>query len=254
MGKADSGVNLHGNRILTKLLVSIRDASEALTAVAEGVDLIDIKEPRRGSLGAANQTVIMQVIEAVAGRVPLSMACGELLDVDIEQRRWSSGHAEAIRFAKLGLAGCGTREDWPKRWQAAMAEWPESVSQVAVVYADWQTCGAPAPEEVVQVAGRLGCRAVLVDTFDKSAGNLLVHLSMDELTTLGLQVRERGLLYVLAGSLDVETIETVASLQPNYVAVRGAVCRGSREGKIDPEKVRQIKAVLNAANIEQINA
>ena len=37
----------------------------------------------------------------------------------------------------------------------------------------------------------LGCPALLIDTWDKSAGNLLEHWSMDELTEFIAQVRAR---------------------------------------------------------------
>ena len=36
---------------MTKLLVSVRDAAEAIDALAGGADLIDVKEPLAGSLG-----------------------------------------------------------------------------------------------------------------------------------------------------------------------------------------------------------
>lgn len=239
---------------MTKLLVSVRDASEACAAIAAGVDLIDVKEPTRGSLGAASGEVVAEVSAVLAGRVPLSVACGELLDDSQQAGRWSGDYQGRINFAKVGLAGCAAVANWSERWRRAMADWPASVSPVAVVYADWQMCGGPAPENVLHYAGKLRCRALLVDTFDKSAGNLLSHLSIDELEALGVQVREQGLMYVLAGSLDVASIKAVASLEPDYVAVRGAVCSGSREGTISEEKVREIKSVLETARAKRFSA
>ena len=40
------------------LLVSVRSAAEALSALAGGADVIDVKEPNRGSLGAADDETI----------------------------------------------------------------------------------------------------------------------------------------------------------------------------------------------------
>ena len=65
---------------MTRLLVSVRSADEARTALAAGVDLIDVKEPARGSLGAASPGVVADVVGAVAGRVPVSAALGELFE------------------------------------------------------------------------------------------------------------------------------------------------------------------------------
>ena len=52
---------------MTKLLVSVRCAEEATAALAGGADIIDVKEPRRGSLGRADDRVIREVMEVVAG-------------------------------------------------------------------------------------------------------------------------------------------------------------------------------------------
>ena len=40
------------------LLVSVRSAAEALAALAGGADVIDVKEPNQGSLGAADDDTI----------------------------------------------------------------------------------------------------------------------------------------------------------------------------------------------------
>ena len=51
---------------MTKLLVSVRSVAEARIALAGGVDLIDVKEPRRGSLGAADAGIIAEIVAHVA--------------------------------------------------------------------------------------------------------------------------------------------------------------------------------------------
>jgi len=63
-----------------KLLVSVRDAAEARAALVGGADLIDVKEPSRGSLGRAEADTIAAVAHAVGGRTPVSAALGELRD------------------------------------------------------------------------------------------------------------------------------------------------------------------------------
>src|SRR5689334_14696969 len=65
---------------MTKLLVSVRDAAEARDAVEAGADLIDVKEPQAVSLGAAAPQIVAEIIQAVAGRRPVSVALGELID------------------------------------------------------------------------------------------------------------------------------------------------------------------------------
>jgi uncharacterized protein (UPF0264 family) len=230
------------DRLRTRLLVSVRSADEARLALAAGVDLIDVKEPSHGPLGRATSETIAEVVTAVDGRLAVSAALGELLEVTpAEPASLPSG----LSFAKLGLAGCSEQADWPAMWQAAMqALGTSGPSNVAVVYADWQAAKAPAPAEVLRQAKRLGCHAVLVDTYDKAGGGLLECWGWQELKDFVAAVREEKLMIVLAGSLAANTIERVLPLAPDYVAVRGAACAGSRHGALDPASVRSLVVQL----------
>ena len=67
-----------------RLLVSVRDAAEAAAALAGGAALIDVKEPARGSLGRADAATIAAVVAAVGGRVPVSVALGELREAILD--------------------------------------------------------------------------------------------------------------------------------------------------------------------------
>ena len=74
------------------LLVSVRNAAEATEALAGGASIIDVKEPSRGPLGRADADVTAAIAEAVAGRAPLTVACGELVTGESE----IAAHVEAI--------------------------------------------------------------------------------------------------------------------------------------------------------------
>ena len=227
--------------IMTKLLVSVRDVDEAAIAVEAGVDLVDVKEPNRGSLGAVDAAVLSAIVASVAGRVALERGPGRT--ARIESRL---ALPEAVGFAKFGLAGCRTRPDWGERWRRAIAALPRSTASVAVVYADWRAAAAPAPRTVVREAARLGCRAVLVDTFDKHGGTLFDHLSSDDLGRFVRRVHKLGLLAVVAGGLRAEAIRDVLAQGPDYVAVRGAACAGDRRARLDAQRVAELVALVRA--------
>ncbi len=165
---------------MTRLLVSVRDAEEAQIAVAEGVDLIDVKEPLRGALGAADARTIDSIARCVAGRAPLSAAMGELLEAIPLPPRLAS----QLRYAKFGLAGCARHVDWKERWQRAIANLPAGVAAVAVAYADADAAGSPKVDSVLAQARAVGCAAVLFDTFEKSGGSLIDHIGLSRLRHL----------------------------------------------------------------------
>ncbi|HVX15216.1 MAG TPA: (5-formylfuran-3-yl)methyl phosphate synthase [Pirellulales bacterium] len=224
---------------MTRLLVSVRSLDEARLAAAAGVDLIDLKEPRRGPLGRVDLAVARQVANSLSPGIPLSMALGELAELTDGDEESVRHLPEEIQFAKIGLSRCADSPRWPDLWRQALGALPPSCSAVAVVYADWRTTAAPRPAAILAEAMRCGCRALLVDTFCKQAGDVFAHCSVQELTDIFARARGAGLFTVLAGSLRLEKLESVLALRPDYVAVRGAVCQGDREGGLCPSRLAE---------------
>jgi uncharacterized protein (UPF0264 family) len=229
------------------LLVSVRSAAEARTALRGGADVIDVKEPGRGSLGAADLSTIAAVVRAVAGRAPVTAAAGELRDWPAAA--WPRPVPAGVVLVKLGLAGCGAMSDWPARWREAMAALASAARPVAVVYADWQAAAAPDPQHVLAEAVAFRCPALLVDTWDKASGTLLDHWPLDDLDRFVGQVNDRRIAPVLAGSLSGRALLAAARLAPRLVAVRGAVCRSDRGSRISLARVRAVASTIAAGTL-----
>jgi (5-formylfuran-3-yl)methyl phosphate synthase len=226
-----------------RLLVSVRDAAEAREALAGGADWIDLKEPRRGALGAVDAAVARDVADAVAGRTPISAAAGELLD-------WSGSAAErlldvsGVSLFKLGLAGCESL-DWRPRWRAAQAQIAAAGKQlVAVIYADSAAAAAPPPTDVLASAIDAGCNWLLWDTFDKTSGPIDQRLDRATLTAMLAEARAAGQQTVVAGRLDESAISRLPLGHIDMIAVRGAACRGSRDSSVCRRRVAALRVVL----------
>lgn len=233
---------------MTGLLVSVRSAAEAHDALAGGADIIDVKEPGHGPLGRAAATVWRATAQVVAGRVPVSAALGELAEQDAHPEPEAAAW-ESLEFAKLGLAGCARMTDWRSPWRKAIAGLPSSVRPVAVSYADWRRIDAPPPCDVLETGASCGCTAWLMDTYDKTNGGLLSHVTPDDLAQWIADARAYGMVVVLAGSLTHETLAQVLPLAPDFIGVRGAVCRDGRGGALDAELVRRLASRLRGDSL-----
>jgi (5-formylfuran-3-yl)methyl phosphate synthase len=232
----------------TGLLVSVRDAAEAEVALAGGADVVDVKEPSRGSLGAADADVIAAVVAAVAGRVPVSVAAGELLDWPATtSTQFVDAVSGGVSFVKLGLAGCFTRPDWPARWRRAIEPFGGTVQPVAVAYADWQAARSPAPDVVFAHARDSDCQVLLIDTWSKSVGDLFDRWPAESLADFACRVRAAGIHLVLAGSLKQRVLSEAVRFRPSLIALRGAVCEGDRTGTISPSRLAALRAHLDDA-------
>ena len=229
--------------LMPQLLVSVRDAAEARIAIDEGVRLIDVKEPRGGSLGAPSIVSVRQIADICGSTHLLSVALGELLD----PTPLCFPEEISPTFVKCGLSGCGRRADWSDVWQKRMAK--HAALAVAVVYADWKTAEAPPPTAVIAHAVDVGCRTVLLDTFDKSKGNLLQHMTLEEICRWIATVQKRGMKAVVAGSLTQAMVGPLLGGGADCIALRGAACRGGRSGTIDRSKLRSLIQEVTLADV-----
>jgi (5-formylfuran-3-yl)methyl phosphate synthase len=227
---------------MTGLLVSVRNADEAAVALAAGVDVIDVKEPRHGSLGAASSETIQSVVKLVGNRAVVSAACGELADWSASASSDLSLHG--LSLAKIALAQCEHKPDWKRRWQDWAEALPAGTKPVGVVYADRALAGSPAWQEIVALAVEIRSPYVLVDTFDKSAGTLFDHWTTATLREFTTATRAAGIGFVLAGSLRGQAILRAREFEPDFVAVRGAACHGGRTGSVDATAIHQILTML----------
>jgi (5-formylfuran-3-yl)methyl phosphate synthase len=221
------------------LLVSVRDEIEAAAAVLGGARIIDVKEPSRGPLGRSDPGAWIAVRRVVPSSNPMSIALGELIDLERDRTAFASEGLEGIGFRKVGLAGLAGDPDWPRRWSRLISAWT-GPPWVAVAYADHERADAPDPDQVIDAAlDHPSCMGLLVDTWAKGPASPLEPSAAWQ-ERLG-RARAGGLLVALAGGLSESDLLRLAPLAPDLFAVRGAACReGHRLGPIDPERVARL--------------
>jgi uncharacterized protein (UPF0264 family) len=232
------------------LLVSVRDASEVAAALEGGASLIDVKEPALGALGRADDDVREAILDAVGGRVPVSAALGELLEVQDDGHGvplfvWAA--PERIDRSRLAYVKYGLNHTQASDWRSALAGRrgaveTETCRLVVTAYADWEMANSPPPAEVIQFAIQQRAAALLIDTWEKTEGRTLLDcLSVGEVADLSWRAWTAGVRVALAGSLGVEQIRALRVAAPDWFAVRGAACeRGARGARIDAKRVRQL--------------
>jgi (5-formylfuran-3-yl)methyl phosphate synthase len=229
----------------TGLLISVRSAEEALVALEHGADLIDVKDPSRGPLGAAHHEIVSAVLEAVGGAVPVSAALGEWTPNAITEAHW---HLKLpLQFLKWGLAGYGNPAGWGEDLLETRRQVSASTEVVCVAYADWEAAKSLPPAELVKFAKRYRYRAFLFDTYAKNGQTLLDHLSIAELTEFVANLKRSQIAVALGGSLKLEQIKQVKPIGADWLAVRGAVCAGgTRDGLLDPVRIDKWKKAISA--------
>ncbi|MEN2996894.1 MAG: (5-formylfuran-3-yl)methyl phosphate synthase [Acetomicrobium sp.] len=230
-------------------LASVVSKEEAAEALKVQVDVIDVKNPAEGALGAALPETISEIRDVVPKAIPVSAAIGDMPYLPGTAALAAIGAAQAgASIIKVGLYGAKTPDEVLKLLflvsTALKMYFPTSLL-VAGAYADAQIFGGINFLDVPALAAKAGAAGCLLDTFDKSFGhNLLEIASMEAIGDFVSACREWGLFSALAGSLKLEDVPLLLSLRPDYLGFRGALCEGGRSGKLSSRKVLEISSLI----------
>ena len=233
-----------------RLLVSVVDAAEARLALAGGVDVVDVKNPAEGSLGAPAPAVIAQVRAAVPAEQPLSVAIGDLPSLPGTAALAALGAARAgAAYVKIGLWGPSTTADAVAVLRAAREAVDGDAEVVAVAYAD--AARVPSrplpPRDLVTAARDAGVSGCLLDTAVKDGRGLLAWLAPEALTEMVAEAHAAGLEMALAGELRAEDLPTVRATGADIAGVRSAACcDGRRTAPLDPDRIARLRVVCGA--------
>ncbi|MFA5983304.1 MAG: (5-formylfuran-3-yl)methyl phosphate synthase [Methylococcaceae bacterium] len=225
---------------MTAMLASVSNLTEALQVLAAQVDIIDLKQPAAGALGALELDVIHQIVTAVKQRCPISATIGDLPTwPDIVAPAVKNMAATQVDFIKIGFFPNG---DWPATVQSL-----SSISHsalIAVLFADCQ------PNfDILPTLKEAGFKGVMLDTANKTQGSLLDVMALSEISRFVSAAKQEQLFCGLAGSLKIKDISRLMPLQPNYLGFRGALCHlHNRTEALDSLAIKAVKKTLTDAS------
>ncbi|MCV3737806.1 dihydroneopterin aldolase [Rhizobium sp. TRM96647] len=222
---------------MTLMLASVRDRREAEIALQAGADIIDLKDPARGALGAADIRDITDVVAFVAGKRLVSAACGEFSgDPAALRAKVEEIAATGVDFIKIGFLPSSPIAEGAE----ALADVAGRKKLVAVLFADHRY-----EETVMTSFARAGFYGIMLDTDDKSKGRLLDYMPPDHIPDFVAEGHRHGLMVGLAGSLEAPDIPRLLPAGPDYLGFRGALCEGlSRNAAIDAGAAAKIRALI----------
>ena len=222
---------------MARFLASVADLDEAAVAAAAGADIIDLKNPRRGALGAWGIEGVRRAVAELGGERPMSATIGDLpMQPEILLDAAAAVGAAGVDYVKVGFFKGGDHE----RCAAALGRLRHR--RVAVLMADQN------PDlSLLETLAAAEWAGVMLDTADKAAGGLLAHISLSEISRFLALARAHGLFAGLAGSLRLADIGLLAAMGPDYLGFRGALCSGGRAGRLDPAACGAVRQAVGDA-------
>ena len=226
-----------------QLLVSVRSVDEALAVAACDVDLIDLKEPRDGALGALPPAALRAIVTALRRHGCERTISATIGDVPMDDVASLPARVAAVAACGVDLVKVGIAPHHRDASRVLDALAASGVAVVPVFLADRGVDFA-----LVQLACGLGFAALMLDTGDKRAGSLFDALDESELRRFVATARSAGRKVGLAGSLQLAHVERLQRIAPDYAGFRSAVCLGERTEALDASRVRALAARLRAAS------
>ena len=221
----------------TQMLASVTNLDEAKIALEAGVDIIDLKNPLEGALGALPLDVVSEIVCAVHHQRIVSATIGNLPMqphglLEATQAMLATG----VDVVKIGFFGQHHHSDCLQ----ALKPIAEKHKLIAVLFAD----EAPDFGLLRQIADA-GFYGVMLDTAQKNGPHLCHYLSGDDLRAFVFAASELGLQSGLAGSLKAEDVADLLLTKPSYLGFRGALCEAeNRISSLQASKVIAIKALM----------
>lgn len=239
-----------------KLLISPINEKEALKAIAGGADIIDVKNPKEGALGANYPWVIKRIREITPKHLQVSCTLGEVPNLPGSISLAALGAATlGVNYIKVGLYGLKTPQEaimLLKNVSKAAKDCNPNVKIVAVGYADAEVIGAVNPLLTPQIVKKAQADVAMIDTSTKDGKNLFDYLKLQELKEFVESAHAHGLEAALAGSLRKQDLPIVYGLDADIAGLRSAACTNSDrvEGTITQSRVKELVAVVRQAKTE----
>lgn len=231
-----------------RLLVSPINIDEALAAVNGGADIIDVKNPKEGSLGANFPWVIKAIKDAVDSKSPVSATIGDMNYKPGTASLAALGAAVAgAEYVKVGLFDIQTREqalDMAEHVVRSVKDYDPTKKVVISGYSDYKRINSIPVSELPAVCAESGADVVMMDTGIKDGRSTFEFMSIEELSRFVTEAHDLGLETAIAGTIKFEDIEPLNMISPDIIGVRGCVCGGDRNSAIRQELVEALKASM----------
>lgn len=222
---------------MSHMLASVASLAEAEALVPLSIEILDLKNPMRGALGALELQDVRRIVQAFPDQ-RISATVGDLpMNPDLINAAVNAMAETGVHYVKIGFFDSG---DWQPVLDALKPLSDRGVPLVGVLFGDQYISLEWLPR--FKAAGFHG---VMVDTADKGRGSLLQVRELPWLQDFVASAQSLGFLTGLAGSLSVQDIPALVPLGADYLGFRGALCKMGRTGALDVSAAIHVRTALS---------
>lgn len=223
---------------MAQMLISVKNVQEADIALRHGADIIDLKDPGQGALGALPITEIHSIIDFVANRKAVSATIGDIPMVPELIVQYVM-QLQGIRLNYLKIGFFETPDYLPCLKSISLIK-TKCQPLIAVLFAEIRY-----PDYLIAEIKKAGFIGIMFDTSIKNGSTYQEYFSEKEFEQLASEIAAQQLLFGVAGSLHLSHVDSAKNMKPDFMGFRGGVCQeNKRQAALDSEKIIQIKNAL----------
>jgi uncharacterized protein (UPF0264 family) len=227
---------------MIRILVSPSNVEEAMECVKGGADIIDVKNPREGSLGANFPWIIKEI--ACLAKNHGKEVSATIGDIDSKPGTASlaalGATVSGVDYVKVGLFVGKTDIAFEILLNVVKAVEGYDVKVVAATYADWKRVQTIPPSSLPEIAVKAGADGIMIDTAVKDGLSLFDFMDIDSIASFVDSAHDNGMFCALAGALNWNHLNLLKELKPDIIGVRTMVCESGRNSKIKSELVEKL--------------
>jgi uncharacterized protein (UPF0264 family) len=227
---------------MTGMLASVTSIKEAQLVLNDSVDIIDMKNPELGALGALDTNVVAEIVELISGACLTSATIGDIEPNNpVLYELIVSMAKTGVDYVKVGLFDDNANELFIEVLNKASEQ---KIKVIVVLFAE--NFSSLASLDALMKSGISG---VMLDTKNKSDKNLLSLLNCQQLAEFVQLAKSHGLVTGLAGSLRYEDISSLLDIDADYLGFRGALCsKNDRVKSIVTKNISKIRKAITQEN------
>ncbi len=226
---------------MTQMLASVMSLAEAEMVLDAGVDIVDLKDPNQGALGALPIDIVRDIVKLINRRVMVSATIGDLpMHPTLIANKVIEMSNTGVDIVKVGLFG---HENHQEVLASLMPCIERGIKIVLVLFADEQ------PDLNLTNLTGTNVFGVMLDTKTKSEKNLLNFMHYNDLQSFIHKASKIKAFTGLAGSLNIDSLQLLTDVQPDFLGFRGALCKQQqRTNQLDKSSIIAIKTLLQKSN------
>ena len=227
----------------TQLLISVTSVEEAIIALENGADIIDLKDPSAGALGALPIEKIQLIVDFVRSELtPIkkktSATIGDLpMEPELLLRYVNKLASTGVDIIKIGFF---ETDNYQPCLDVLHKATQAGLKLIAVLFAE-----SNYPACLIEAIKHAGFIGVMLDTAKKNGLTMMDYYSEIQRIEFAQEVFKHHLQFGVAGSLKIQHIADIKKINPTYIGFRGGVCDANqRELALDVEKIKAIRKTL----------